>query len=828
MFEALRFAAPRRRALPALLLAILLAALLAACGGGGSAGGPTPTLVSARIGPAGGTLAGPEDLRLGIPAAALAADVTLGIERSSAGAPPLPPLPAGMAPVGEMLALTPHGTQFSAAATLSLPLAGQPAGAIPVILKTNAANDGWEALDTRIVGDRALASIARFSWIRLVMMCNGAGCPPEATPPPVITMQPRSGSADEGGYALLSVDAIGLAPLGYRWFSAGRNLSAERGRALVLNPLTLADDGLRVSVTVTDALGRSVSSDTAQIHVRALPPRVATQPLDVEAVAGSPAVFAAGTTSGLSQTLQWERSDDGGQGWTNAPAPSQLARLTLPAVQQADDGAMFRLRATNSAGTVVTRAARLTVRPLPAPPQVLSSPVDVVTVPGRTAEWRVTASGGDLRYAWQRRSAGSADWQPVASGGDGPVLTLSNVVPADDGTRLRVVVSNASGSATSAEALLHVLPSIGQGPVRVAGGADHSVALAADGRVFTWGSHTFGQTGQGAERTRRLPAAVPGLADVANLAVGDYHVLALHGDGHLSAWGSNQFGQLGVPDRLDSDFPIALPADPLSGRAVGAGPGRSALFGAFGGTEASWAWGAGYLGDGQLHGIGDLFSEGTPPSPPIALRGAAHIRAAFGQEHTLAVQPDGSVLAWGPNYEGELGLGDLGARTAPTPIPTLARIVAVAAGWSSSMALDADGQVFVWGLNASGQLGVPEAGRRALAPVALPLPGPAVAIAAGKRHGLALLWDGRLFGWGANVQGSVGSGGPEIDVLRPTEVTGAWRLPVQAIGAGAAHSLLLDADGTVWAWGRNGNGQLGDGTSEPRFRPAPVPGLNLN
>lgn len=111
-----------------------------------------------------------------------------------------------------------------------------------------------------------------------------------------------------------------------------------------------------------------------------------------------------------------------------------------------------------------------------------------------------------------------------------------------------------------------------------------------------------------------------------------------------------------------------------------------------------------------------------------------------------------------------------------------------------------------------------------------------MAIAAGYNHFLALLADGRVFAWGANADGQLGNGALTLNGTFP----GAVPIPVQviaplpasivAIGAGYSHSLALAADGSVWAWGANRGGQLGDGTIATRATPARVgvAGLWLN
>ncbi len=142
------------------LLALATAAVLMACGEGGGdepAAPSAPAPVSLKLGVAGGTLEGPDGVRLQVPPGALRADATLTVARADASAPPLPTLPAGFAVSGPMMALTPHGTSFGTPVMISLPRGDLPADALPMLIKTNAAGDGWEQIPAQVEGDRVVA-----------------------------------------------------------------------------------------------------------------------------------------------------------------------------------------------------------------------------------------------------------------------------------------------------------------------------------------------------------------------------------------------------------------------------------------------------------------------------------------------------------------------------------------------------------------------------------------------------------------------------------------------------------------------------------------------
>lgn len=793
------------------MLALLLATLMAACGSGGGdeAGGPTP------VGGAGGQVRGGAGLVLDVPAGALQQVTTLQIEQDDRGAPPLPALPAGATLHGATHALTPHGTTFSVPVELSLPRGDIAPDASVWLLKTNEDGTGWQQIEARVVGDRVVAPITGFSYTRMVIYCTCA--PPQ---PPVISVPPRSGEVDEGGYVLLSVDALGPGPLAYQWWRGNAPLRGETGRGLVINPVALSDDGMQLSVEVTGANGLATRSAPAVVRVRPIAPRVVQQPQDVQARVGGPAVFDAGTASGIAQTLQWQRSDDGGVNWSDVRAAG-AARLVLPSVAATDDGALLRLRAENTAGRVLTRAARLTVLPQLTAPGFVSITPDLQVPLGQGASFVARFDGAELEWSWERQDAGSATWAPVA-GADAATLTLPATTLADDGARFRASARNGAGSATSPAVRLTVQPRAGSLPRRLAAGSLHSLGLGNDGRLWGWGGNHAQQLAPAARGSVLAPAAIGPWNNVVDFAAGGSFNLVLLDSGVLYGWGGNRFGEAVYFEPASS---VAEPQAPfgtrVTARAIAAGPAMGLAMG-LDLPSPTLAWGVGFYGDGQLAFTRDAVPVPRRLSPDL-------VRAALGAQHSLGISAAGGVVAWGHNGDGQLGLGDRAARLVATPVPTLVDVVDVAVGTAHSMALTVAGEVLAWGGNTSGQLGGADGGVRLERPRRVPLPAPALAIASGHRHALAITLDGRLFAWGAADRGQVGHGraGAAEIVATPREITAGWTLPLRAVAAGDAHSLVLDAAGVVWAWGANDEGQLGDGSRTDRAVPVAVPGLSL-
>jgi len=203
--------------------------------------------------------------------------------------------------------------------------------------------------------------------------------------------------------------------------------------------------------------------------------------------------------------------------------------------------------------------------------------------------------------------------------------------------------------------------------------------------------------------------------------------------------------------------------------------------------------------------------------------GPAEVRAvAAGRLHSLAVDGNGCLWAWGANESGQLGDGTTSDRSHPARVKGLSGVVAAAGGAAHTTALRKNGTVWTWGANEHGQLGDGSTASRA-APGRVAGLEDVIALAAGAAHTAALGRDGTVWTWGRNGSGELGDGTTR-DRARPGRVEG---LPfIRAISCGAHHTAVLDADGAVWAWGPNGDGRLGDGTTEDRLRPvrAVMPG----
>lgn len=343
---------------------------------------------------------------------------------------------------------------------------------------------------------------------------------------------------------------------------------------------------------------------------------------------------------------------------------------------------------------------------------------------------------------------------------------------------------------------------------QLAARATHSVAVADDGSVWTWGSNGNGESADPTVALSNLPLSVPLPKSIVGLSAGSFHALALGGDGSVWAWGGNNTGALGNGGQRDLFLPQRVPDLPVM-TALAAGSEFSLALAADG---TVWSWGsqdAGRLGNGQDSGA---------QSKPQRLPGLSTVTAlSAGYQHALALGADGTVWAWGLNNYGQLGDGSTSNRSTPVPVPGLPKIAAVAAGDFHSLALGRDGQVWAWGYNISGQLGDGSSSDRH-GPVRVGGVDRAVAIAAGDRTGYAITQDSRLWAWGLNEEGQLGAGAVSGHELAAHTVNGI--ADFTAVSGRSGYAVGLRRDGTVWGWGRNFEGQLGDGTFAERDAPA--------
>ncbi|MYN37806.1 hypothetical protein GTP55_00295 [Duganella sp. FT109W] len=347
----------------------------------------------------------------------------------------------------------------------------------------------------------------------------------------------------------------------------------------------------------------------------------------------------------------------------------------------------------------------------------------------------------------------------------------------------------------------------------VSAGGFQTIARRADGKLYAWGQNIWGQLGDSSTGDRTAPVVVSnGAATTAwtKIAVGEQFAIGLRAGtgttagGTLWAWGLNSNGQLGLGDQVNRSVPTLIGKDT---NWVGVWAGKYHVV-ALKTDGTLWAWGRnteGQLGDTSVLVRTSPVKVGGPDKSNTA----TYTAASAGGTHTIAIQKDGSLWTWGDNTSGQLGNASTGGTVlSPAHIGSLT-YNSISAGANHSMAIDTTGKLWAWGANSAGQLGNnASAGGTLNVPTQITTDSDWTIVSAGGAHTLAVRTNGTLWAWGANSDGQLGDGSG-IDQIAPTQV-GTDRTWI-SISAGGAHSAGLKADNSLWTWGRNASGQLGNG-----------------
>jgi alpha-tubulin suppressor-like RCC1 family protein len=231
-----------------------------------------------------------------------------------------------------------------------------------------------------------------------------------------------------------------------------------------------------------------------------------------------------------------------------------------------------------------------------------------------------------------------------------------------------------------------------------------------------------------------------------------------------------------------------------------------------------WAWGRNDQGQ-----LGNGTTNVTDNPDPVQVSNLTDMTdVAAGNQHSLAIKSNGTVWAWGSDGSGQLGDGGTNTnQNAPVQASGLTDVVAVAAGLNHSLAVKNDGTVYAWGSNSKGQLGYDPDPTTTNTFENSGTPGQVsgltdvVAVAGGTFYSLALKSNGTVYAWGNNDVGQLGNGTTNstpnlnpVQVVDPSDPTG-FLTGVMAVAAGSSHSLAATNDGAIYTWGFNSQGMLG-------------------
>ena len=302
------------------------------------------------------------------------------------------------------------------------------------------------------------------------------------------------------------------------------------------------------------------------------------------------------------------------------------------------------------------------------------------------------------------------------------------------------------------------------------------------------------------------------------ISAGSSSSFAIDKNGKTWGWGDNTNGKLGNNTTTERTTPTSIAGSVKTFCQIDNG---STFCSAIDKNGLVWGWGYGNYGQ-----LGNGTTTGAMLTP-VSVTGVrkTFCKVAVGQNHVIAIDQYGRAWAWGINQYGQLG--DNTTVSKRTPISVLGAVktfcsLAATAVLGSSLAIDKNGRVWGWGYNGRGQLGSNSVSQQNT-PVAIAgVLKTFCKIAMGNAHTIAIDKNGRLWGWGYNRYGQLGNNG-----------TGSQRTPVSILGAvktfchinnGYDVSYALDKNGRAWAWGNNSGGVLGDGSLIDRFTPVSVAG----
>jgi alpha-tubulin suppressor-like RCC1 family protein len=333
-------------------------------------------------------------------------------------------------------------------------------------------------------------------------------------------------------------------------------------------------------------------------------------------------------------------------------------------------------------------------------------------------------------------------------------------------------------------------------------------------QLYVWGGNVYGQLGQNDTINRSNPVQVGGswlqLASTNYTSTG--HKLAIDTSYNLWSWGYNNQGQLGDGTTINRSQPVQI-LNPNIWKDISAG---NALTMGLRYDGSIWAWGAGL----QL-GQNDIISRSSPVQ--VGTSSWLVISAAAGCAHAIRI--DGTLWGWGSNSFGQVGDGTTVNRSSPVQIGALAIWSKLAVSGGNSLggmaAINKLGQLFVWGLNNNGQLGDNTFVNKS-SPIQIMTTSSFTFIAAGEGFRMIDIL-GKLYVCGENTQGELGTN-TTIRRSSPVQVgtANSWIMATMGSQDGSGtgqYTLALATDGTVWTWGNNSYGQLGDNTTISRSSP---------
>lgn len=351
---------------------------------------------------------------------------------------------------------------------------------------------------------------------------------------------------------------------------------------------------------------------------------------------------------------------------------------------------------------------------------------------------------------------------------------------------------------------------------QIAAGSNHGLAIEKNGRLWAWGINTNGRLGNNSTVATSTPVSVLGAVKTFCKINGSSNSsFAIDKNGLLWAWGAATTGALGDNSVVDKSTPVSVRGALKTFCKIGTVAGNNG--GAIDVNGKAWMWGnntVGLLGDNST----------TARSTPVAVGGAnkTFCKLVCGANHSLALDKYGKIWGWGNNVNGAIGDDSVTCRSTPVSVCLTATktFCDIAAGTTHSLAVDKNSNVYAWGSNANGELGQ---GVTSVSPVSVRGNKKTFcSIDSGQAATSVIDKNGKIWSWGVNSTGQYGDNSV-VRVTTPKSICGAVKTFCKIL-SGQTQKVAIDKNGRAWGWGTGANGVLGDGTSNPRSTPVSVAG----
>jgi alpha-tubulin suppressor-like RCC1 family protein len=409
-------------------------------------------------------------------------------------------------------------------------------------------------------------------------------------------------------------------------------------------------------------------------------------------------------------------------------------------------------------------------------------------------------------------AGGFMDWTQLAAGANHACAVRQDGSLYCWGTNLRGQI----GDGTNTDATSPTLVSAGPWH-SVSTGSEFTCAVKGDHTLWCWGLDTSRQLGDGKTTNSNVPVQEKSLAtDWASVSAGNAYACGVKQDGTRWCWGTNSLGQGADGTQTSITEPKAVDADTDWG-VLSAGDFAGC---ALKSDQTLWCWGDGSVGQTGQPGAESLALV------PVKVGTEAYTKISSGQRFACGLRADGIVRCWGSATRAALGLGFASDRSDPTPVGSANDWAQLSVQLDDGCGIRQNGNLYCWGRNVYGELGDGTYLSR-VTPTPVGVGKVWKRVAVGRSHTCGIASDAggpdSLYCWGYDSNGEQGNGSGNTPQILPTLVTAPTSVPAWIdIAAGLNHTCAVGSDNTLWCWGRNSQGQLGDGTTTAQSLPKQV------